>query len=72
MCVVDATQSLLSSIPVRISFSCHLLFFLAVWLIFLSDDVTVEVIFFGQGPDSRTVEVNQEASASDQPPKSKL
>ncbi|CAG8898302.1 unnamed protein product [Penicillium egyptiacum] len=36
------------------------------------DDVTVEVIFFGQGPDSRTVEVNQEASASEQPPKSKL
>ncbi|KAJ5678703.1 hypothetical protein N7462_006947 [Penicillium macrosclerotiorum] len=38
------------------------------------DDVTVEVIFFGQGPDSRTgtVEVNQEASASEEPPKAKL
>ncbi|KAJ5367340.1 hypothetical protein N7541_001281 [Penicillium brevicompactum] len=36
------------------------------------DDVTVEVIFFGQGPDSRTVEINKEASASEQPVKSKL
>ncbi|GLI72239.1 [pyruvate dehydrogenase [acetyl-transferring]]-phosphatase 1, mitochondrial [Penicillium ochrochloron] len=38
------------------------------------DDVTVEVIFFGQGPDSRTgsVEINKEASASDEPPKAKL
>lgn len=37
-----------------------------------SDDVTVEVIFFGQGPDSRTVERNQEASAAEEPPKAKL
>lgn len=37
-----------------------------------SDDVTVEVIFFGQGPDSRTVEVNQEATAPEEPVKSKL
>jgi pyruvate dehydrogenase phosphatase len=38
------------------------------------DDVTVEVIFFGQGPDSRTgtVEINKEASASEEPPKAKL
>ncbi|KAJ5672314.1 hypothetical protein N7507_001441 [Penicillium longicatenatum] len=36
------------------------------------DDVTVEVIFFGQGPDSRTVELNKEASAAEQPPKAKL
>ncbi|KAJ5852023.1 uncharacterized protein N7529_011408 [Penicillium soppii] len=36
------------------------------------DDVTVEVIFFGQGPDSRTVEINKEASASEQTPKAKL
>lgn len=36
------------------------------------DDVTVEVIFFGQGPDSRTVEVNKEASAAEETPKSKL
>ncbi|KAJ5996615.1 hypothetical protein N7499_007066 [Penicillium canescens] len=36
------------------------------------DDVTVEVIFFGQGPDSRTVEVNQEATAPEEPVKSKL
>ncbi|KAJ6079848.1 hypothetical protein N7467_009601 [Penicillium canescens] len=36
------------------------------------DDVTVEVIFFGQGPDSRTVEVNQEATAPEEPAKSKL
>ena len=37
-----------------------------------SDDITVEVIFFGQGPDSRTVEINREASASEQAPKAKL
>ncbi|KAJ5157461.1 uncharacterized protein N7482_008561 [Penicillium canariense] len=38
------------------------------------DDVTVEVIFFGQGPDSRTgtVEINKEATASEEPPKAKL
>ncbi|CEJ54466.1 Putative Protein phophatase 2C family protein [Penicillium brasilianum] len=38
------------------------------------DDVTVEVIFFGQGSDSRTgtVEINKEASASEEPPKAKL
>ncbi|KAJ5948513.1 hypothetical protein N7454_001820 [Penicillium verhagenii] len=36
------------------------------------DDVTVEVIFFGQGPDSRTVERNEEASAAEEAPKSKL
>ncbi|RAL09504.1 type 2C protein phosphatase ptcF [Aspergillus homomorphus CBS 101889] len=36
------------------------------------DDVTVEVIFFGEGPDSRTITVNQEASASEEPPKAKL
>ncbi|OGE57691.1 hypothetical protein PENARI_c001G00081 [Penicillium arizonense] len=36
------------------------------------DDVTVEVIFFGQGPDKRTVEVNQEATAPEEPAKSKL
>ncbi|KAJ5443963.1 uncharacterized protein N7458_007835 [Penicillium daleae] len=38
------------------------------------DDVTVEVIFFGQGPDTRTgtVEINKEASASEEPPKAKL
>lgn len=39
---------------------------------FSSDDVTVEVIFFGQGPDSRTVELNKEASAAEQTPKAKL
>ncbi|KAJ5083729.1 hypothetical protein N7456_013156 [Penicillium angulare] len=36
------------------------------------DDITVEVIFFGQGPDSRTVERNEEASAAEEPPKAKL
>ncbi|KAJ5585197.1 uncharacterized protein N7459_004997 [Penicillium hispanicum] len=36
------------------------------------DDVTVEVIFFGQGPDSRTVELNKEASAAEENPKAKL
>lgn len=40
--------------------------------IYLSDDVTVEVIFFGQSPDSRTVELNKEASAAEQTPKAKL
>ncbi|KAF5865588.1 hypothetical protein ETB97_003005 [Aspergillus alliaceus] len=36
------------------------------------DDVTVEVIFFGESPDTRTVEINKEASASEETPKSKL
>ena len=36
------------------------------------DDVTVEVIFFGEGPDSRTISVNTEASASEEKQKAKL
>ncbi|EAW08046.1 type 2C protein phosphatase ptcF [Aspergillus clavatus NRRL 1] len=36
------------------------------------DDVTVEVIFFGDGPDQQTITVNQEASASEETPKAKL
>lgn len=37
-----------------------------------SDDVTVEVIFFGDGPDTRTVSINQEASATDEKQRAKL
>ncbi|KAL4881444.1 protein phosphatase [Aspergillus karnatakaensis] len=36
------------------------------------DDVTVEVIFFGQGTDNRTISINEEASASKEKPKAKL
>ncbi|KAF4260031.1 hypothetical protein CNMCM8812_005615 [Aspergillus fumigatus] len=36
------------------------------------DDITVEVIFFGDGPDNRTITVNQEASASEENQKAKL
>ncbi|KAJ5085526.1 hypothetical protein N7532_010297 [Penicillium argentinense] len=36
------------------------------------DDVTVEVIFFGQGPDSRTVAINKEATAEQEAAKAKL
>ncbi|KKK27091.1 hypothetical protein ARAM_000003 [Aspergillus rambellii] len=36
------------------------------------DDVTVEVIFFGEGPDNRTVSINEEASASEENVKAKL
>ncbi|KAJ9411500.1 hypothetical protein DTO045G8_1132 [Paecilomyces variotii] len=36
------------------------------------DDITVEVIFFGNGPDNRTVSINQEASASQDSAKAKL
>ncbi|KAL3472763.1 protein phosphatase [Aspergillus californicus] len=36
------------------------------------DDVTVEVIFFGDGPDGRTVSVNEEASASEEKAKARL
>ncbi|PYH29676.1 type 2C protein phosphatase ptcF [Aspergillus neoniger CBS 115656] len=36
------------------------------------DDVTVEVIFFGEGPDNRTVTINEEASASEESVKAKL
>ncbi|KAL1968890.1 hypothetical protein VTN77DRAFT_1251 [Rasamsonia byssochlamydoides] len=36
------------------------------------DDITVEVIFFGEGPDDRKVSINEEASASRENPKAKL
>ncbi|OJJ47495.1 hypothetical protein ASPZODRAFT_130993 [Penicilliopsis zonata CBS 506.65] len=36
------------------------------------DDVTVEVIFFGEGPDTRTISINKEASASEEAQKAKL
>lgn len=36
------------------------------------DDVTVEVIFFGESPDTRTISVNEEASASEEAYKAKL
>jgi len=39
----------------------------------IRDDVTVEVIFFGEGTEQTgTVEINNEASASEEPPKAKL
>lgn len=72
MCVVNAAKSILSPLPVcliSMPFTPS-----TVKLTRSSDDVTVEVIFFGQGPDSRTgiVEINEEASASEEPPKAKL
>ncbi|KAL4944218.1 hypothetical protein BDV06DRAFT_187857 [Aspergillus oleicola] len=36
------------------------------------DDVTVEVIFFGESSDSRTITINEEASASEDKVKAKL
>ncbi|KAI9375408.1 phosphatase 2C-like domain-containing protein [Aspergillus egyptiacus] len=36
------------------------------------DDVTVEVIFFGEGSDNRTITINEEASASEEKVKAKL
>jgi pyruvate dehydrogenase phosphatase len=36
------------------------------------DDVTVEVIFFGNSPDNRTISINEEASASEEKVKAKL
>ncbi|KAF7597475.1 hypothetical protein BBP40_003722 [Aspergillus hancockii] len=36
------------------------------------DDVTVEVIFFGESPDARTITINKEASAAVEEPKAKL
>jgi len=36
------------------------------------DDITVEVIFFGEGPDTREVSINKEASASEDSTKAKL
>ncbi|KAA8644810.1 hypothetical protein EYZ11_009334 [Aspergillus tanneri] len=36
------------------------------------DDVTVEVIFFGEGPDTRSISINEEASASEENVKAKL
>ncbi|KAL2000216.1 hypothetical protein VTN02DRAFT_3400 [Thermoascus thermophilus] len=36
------------------------------------DDITVEVIFFGEGPDTRDVSINKEASASGDDTKAKL
>jgi pyruvate dehydrogenase phosphatase len=38
----------------------------------ISDDVTVEVIFFGESTDNRTISVNEEASASEEKVKAKL
>jgi pyruvate dehydrogenase phosphatase len=37
-----------------------------------SDDITVEVIFFGESTDDRSVSVNKEASAVAEPVQSKL
>lgn len=36
------------------------------------DDVTVEVIFFGDSPDTRSISVNKEASAAEEAVKAKL
>ncbi|KAL4975707.1 phosphatase 2C-like domain-containing protein [Aspergillus desertorum] len=36
------------------------------------DDITVEVIFFGESPDNRTISINEEASASEEKVKAKL
>ncbi|KAL4997182.1 phosphatase 2C-like domain-containing protein [Aspergillus recurvatus] len=36
------------------------------------DDVTVEVIFFGESPDNRTISINEEASASEEKVNAKL
>jgi hypothetical protein len=68
---VDATQPLLSPVPVS---NLRLVEFSETIsnVNLFRDDVTVEVIFFGQSPDSRTVEVNQEATAPEEPAKSKL
>lgn len=41
-------------------------------LIRLRDDITVEVIFFGDGPDNGAISINKEASASDEALKAKL
>ena len=38
----------------------------------IRDDVTVEVIFFGDGPDNRSIAINEEASASEENVKAKL
>lgn len=68
MRVVDASQPVFPAIPVS---HCPQL-----WLIstncLSSDDVTVEVIFFGEGPDNRTISINEEASAAEEAAKPKL
>lgn len=38
----------------------------------ISDDVTVEVIFFGESSDTRLIAINEEASASEEKVKAKL
>lgn len=72
MCVVNAAKSILSPLPVCLIPTLSTPS--TAKLTHSSDDITVEVIFFGQGPDSRTgtVEINKEASASEEPPKAKL
>lgn len=70
MCSTDASEPLFSAIPVG---TPRGVFDVYVANLFISsDDVTVEVIFFGESPDTRTITVNQEASASEEVLKAKL
>ena len=69
MCVVDAAESVFEEIPVSSQkdrtggLSADVL---------NRDDLTVEVIFFGEGENTGTVTLNKEASASGGEVKAKL
>lgn len=70
--MVCALLTLPSPYSRRYRYVLSLIYFVRVSLTTGSDDITVEVIFFGEGPDTRTITVNKEASASDEPQKAKL
>ena len=69
MCVIDAAESILEAIPV----SCHgNLFAQSNTDSSNRDDLTIEVIFFGEGENTGTVTLNKDASASGGEVKAKL
>ena len=67
MCIIDVTGALLSEIPVSHTYQLMLLY-----ADYNRDDLTVEVIFFGNGDKSGDVMVNKDASALAHDIKAKL
>jgi hypothetical protein len=67
VCLVDLTRSIFQTLSVSHRVKC-----IVLKLIFQSDDLTVEVIFFGNSDKSGDVVVNREASASAKDIKAKL
>lgn len=72
MCFIDTPQPVFTKISVRILLNRPSVYISVLISSSYSDDVTVEVIFFGESPDTRTISVNEEASASEEAYKAKL